>query len=815
MRTITVLCSSLSSTLFSPSSHPNQLRHSAVLLAAPSPTHASSTTAPASPAPSSLLAWRRHRFRLASSALRSYAHALHLSPSPSTQPPPDSPHLASFLSLGVPEAGGMGGGEVKGAGGQGGGRLWADLALAAAAKGRAWAELVEAGGGGEEEEVECGHAGSDGQAKAEVLDTACVDELRYGNGMVLCVGDVLCCSSHSSFSPHLYPLVPPSTVIPVVHSPSETPLHSPFPHPCPILSALPPRLLLPALQGQQGTAGAHAWVVLAAVVGWQWPEVQQHALVHALMLDPLHALAWVLLGEVRAAAADAAAAACLPVCTFTRSSQSLPHKRSPVRVWQTRSLPPPGWPLQPASWMLSLLHQQLVHHHTPVPPMLLMLILLVMMMVKAGKVHPRFLYFCHCGFVPFLSSLHHHSIQPLCSAISFISFPSTNPSFLPSACLSSCVIHLLPPFPTPSAAAIRPAHMPRPSLHAAMADALFAATACSNPVSACTGVEGRGGRVAIFSPFLRFPSPSSVTPSLAPPSLSLPTLFVQPPCAQHVLGQLSARCGRLGQAEVFCALAHLAASSPASPEALFLLGLSASACCQPSVALHAFHCAKHLLLQQEGPAERVWQACVQEGMALTAARRFSEALVEFSSAHSLQDRSKWPVRPLLALALALHHCSLHDDALAVVALATTQATHLAPSPSPSPSSSSSSSHSLLSAAAVKLHAALLASPPALPSCSTPAASLAPSLFLSPSLARDLALTRVDVSLTALAAAAASLDEGEIGRAVQQYRPVFSDPLMAPRAHALLGVSLAAKGQLPRALKYLMRSLHHFPDSLLL
>ncbi|CAI5458641.1 unnamed protein product [Closterium sp. Yama58-4] len=432
----------------------------AVLLATPSPANAPSTTAPASPAPSSLLTWRRHRFRLASSALRSYAHALHLSPSPSAPPPLDSPHLSSFLSLGVPEPGGMGGGEVKGAGGQGGGRLWADLALAAAAKGRAWAELVEAGGGGEEEEVECGNAGGDGQAKAE------------------------------------------------------------------------------------------------------------------------------------------------------------------------------------------------------------------------------------------------------------------------------------------------------------------------------------------------------------------------PPCAQHVLGQLSARCGRLGQAEVFCALSHLAASTPASSEALFLLGLSASARCLPLVALHAFHSAKDLLLHQEAPAERVWQACVQVAMALTAARRFSEAVVEFNSAHSLRDRSKWPLRPLLALSLALHHCSLHDDALAVVALATTQATHLARTPSPSPSSSSSSSsspssHSLLSAAAVKLHAALLASPPALPSSPTPPASLAPPLFLSPSLARDLALTRVDVSLTALAAAAASLDEGEIGRAVQQYRPVFSDPLMAPRAHALLGVALAAKGQLPRALKYLIRSLHHFPDSLLL
>ncbi|CAI7868446.1 unnamed protein product, partial [Closterium sp. NIES-53] len=618
MRTITVLCSSLSSTLFSPSSHPNQLRHSAVLLAAPSPTHASSTTAPASPAPSSLLAWRRHRFRLASSALRSYAHALHLSPSPSTQPPPDSPHLASFLSLGVPEAGGMGGGEVKGAGGQGGGRLWADLALAAAAKGRAWAELVEAGGGGEEEEVECGHAGSDGQAKAEVLDTACVDELR----------------------------------------------------------ALPPRLLLPALQGQQGTAGAHAWVVLAAVVGWQWPEVQQHALVHALMLDPLHALAWVLLGEVYL------------------------HQKQPKLATQAFARARVADPFIAAPWVASAARQ----------------------------------------------------LDAIAAA--------------PTA---SAPPHTSAPDAADADSAGDDDGESRPSLHAAMADALFAATACSNP----------------------------------------------PPCAQHVLGQLSARCGRLGQAEVFCALAHLAASSPASPEALFLLGLSASACCQPSVALHAFHCAKHLLLQQEGPAERVWQACVQEGMALTAARRFSEALVEFSSAHSLQDRSKWPVRPLLALALALHHCSLHDDALAVVALATTQATHLAPSPSPSPSSSSSSSHSLLSAAAVKLHAALLASPPALPSCSTPAASLAPSLFLSPSLARDLALTRVDVSLTALAAAAASLDEGEIGRAVQQYRPVFSDPLMAPRAHALLGVSLAAKGQLPRALKYLMRSLHHFPDSLLL
>ncbi|CAI5998158.1 unnamed protein product [Closterium sp. NIES-65] len=609
-----------------------ELRHSAVLLAAPSPAHASSTTAPASPAPFSLLTWRRHRFRLASSALRSYAHALHLSPSPSAPPPPDSPHLSSFLSLGVPEAGGMGGGEVKGAGGQVGGRLWADLALAAAAKGRAWAELVEAGGGGEEKEVECGNAGGDGQAKAEVLDAACVDELR----------------------------------------------------------ALPPRLLLPALQGQQSVAGAHAWVVLAAVVGWQWPEVQQHALVHALMLDPLHALAWVLLGEVYL------------------------HQKQSKLATQAFARARVADPFIAAPWVASAA--------------------------------------CQLGAL---------AAAPAANA------PHTNP---PDAAATAGLSSTRNDGDAAADSAGDDDGESRPSLHAAMADALFAATACSNP----------------------------------------------PPCAQHVLGQLSARCGRLGQAEVFCALAHLASSSPASPEALFLLGLSACARGLPSVTLHAFQSAKQLLLQQEGPAERVWLAYVQVGMALTAARRFSEALVEFNSAHSLRDRSKWPVRPLLALALTLHHCSLHDDALAVVALATTQATHLAPSPSPSPSSSSSSSsHSLLSAAAVKLHAALLASPPALPSSPAPPASLAPSLFLSPSLARDLALTRVDVSLTALAAAAASLDEGEIGRAVQQYRPVFSDPLMAPRAHALLGVSLAAKGQLPRALKYLIRSLHHFPDSLLL
>ncbi|CAI5977572.1 unnamed protein product [Closterium sp. NIES-64] len=585
-----------------------ELRHSAVLLAAPSPAHASSTTAPASPAPFSLLTWRRHRFRLASSALRSYAHALHLSPSPSAPPPPDSPHLSSFLSLGVPEAGGMGGGEVKGAGGQVGGRLWADLALAAAAKGRAWAELVEAGGGGEEKEVECGNAGGDGQAKAEVLDAACVDELR----------------------------------------------------------ALPPRLLLPALQGQQSVAGAHAWVVLAAVVGWQWPEVQQHALVHALMLDPLHALAWVLLGEVYL------------------------HQKQSKLATQAFARARVADPFIAAPWVASAA--------------------------------------CQLGAL---------AAAPAANA------PHTNP---PDAAATAGLSSTRNDGDAAADSAGDDDGESRPSLHAAMADALFAATACSNP----------------------------------------------PPCAQHVLGQLSARCGRLGQAEVFCALAHLASSSPASPEALFLLGLSACARGLPSVTLHAFQSAKQLLLQQEGPAERVWLAYVQVGMALTAARRFSEALVEFNSAHSLRDRSKWPVRPLLALALTLHHCSLHDDALAVVALATTQATHLAPS-------------TLLS----------LPPPPALPSSPAPPASLAPSLFLSPSLARDLALTRVDVSLTALAAAAASLDEGEIGRAVQQYRPVFSDPLMAPRAHALLGVSLAAKGQLPRALKYLIRSLHHFPDSLLL
>ncbi|GJP37717.1 hypothetical protein CLOM_g22141 [Closterium sp. NIES-68] len=593
-----------------------ELRHSSVLLATPPSSPTPSTAPPPSYSRASLLAWRRHRFRLASSALRSYAHALHLSPHPSACPSADSPHLSPFLRVGMPEVGLMGEG-AKGTGGKGGGRLWADLTLAAAAKARSWAELVEAGGGGEEE-VECGSAGDDGEDKAEVLDAASVKEL----------------------------------------------------------SALPPRLLLPALQSQQGAAGAHAWVVLAAVVGWQWPEVQQHALVHALMLHPLDALAWVLLGEVYL------------------------HQNQPNLAAQAFARARVADPFIAAPWVASAARQ-------------------LRWLIAAPAV-----------------------------TVADSSAPDVG---------------------TDSTAGTVGADGDgdsSPSLHAAMADAFFAATACSNP----------------------------------------------PACAQHVLGQLSGRCGRLGQAEVFCALSHLASSSPASPEALFLHGLSASARRLPSVALPAFRSAKHMLLLHQGPAERVWLASVHVGMALTAAHQFSEAVVEFDSAHALRDRSTWPVRPLLALSLALHHCMRQDDALSMVALATTQATHLVASPSPSPSATS---HSLLPAAAVRLHAALLASPPALPSSPSPPTSLAPSLFHSPSLARDLALTRVDVSLTALAAAAASLDDGEIGRAVQQYRPVFGDPHMAPRAHALLGVSLAAKGQLSRALKYLTRSLHHIPDSLLL